>query len=74
MWTTSFSLDIEGDGSGRISIYGYDPTDKRTKGVLVMLDGKEYQKLKSVIQKADDAISKAKASGQLKRMKRRHER
>ncbi len=39
-----------------------------------MLDGKEYQKLKSVIQKADDAISKAKASGQLKRMKRRHER
>lgn len=70
----SFSLDIDGDGSAHVSIYGYDPTDRRMKGVLVMLDGKEYQKLKSLIQKGDDVITKAKASGQMKRMARRDER
>jgi hypothetical protein len=64
----SFSFVVRNNGDAHLQIYGSDPSDGRKSGVLVTLDGAEYEKLKALIQKTDQTIDKLRAAGQMSRM------
>jgi hypothetical protein len=64
----SFSFVVRDNGDAYLQIFGSDPSDGRKAGVLVTLDGAEYEKLKALIEKTDQTIEKLRAAGQIRRM------
>ena len=65
----SFKFVVSSNGDAYIQVYGSDPSDRRKAGVLLTLDGDEYRKLKSVIDKAERTIAKLKGAGRMRRMR-----
>ena len=65
----SFGFVVRSNGDGYLTINGRNPRDRRLSGVSVDLDRKEYDKLKALIVKTDEAIEKFEAGGQMKRMR-----
>ncbi len=52
----NFKFIAQNNGSIRIQVYAYDPSDLRKSGVIINLDTNQYQNLKSLIQHTDEMI------------------
>ena len=59
-----FSFKIHNNGNAHLLIYGHERDDDDHPGLLVTLDGQEYEKLKEIIRKADEVIEKCRSTGQ----------
>lgn len=61
-----FAFVVGNDGSAFMKIYAFDPSDLRKSGIFMRLHEDQYQKLWSVMFKADETIEKLRLTGQVK--------
>lgn len=63
-----FKFVVHSSGDAHLQIYAADPTDLRKAGVLLMLDERQYEELKALITRTDQAIERMRSAGQMKQM------
>ena len=62
-----FEFVVHNSGDAHIRVFAHDPTDRRKSWIVLTLEDKEYQELKSIIEKTDQTIEKMHTAGQIKK-------
>jgi hypothetical protein len=63
-----FTFVLNAEGDAHIQVYATDPSNAGKNGVMLMLDGQGFERLKAIVRGADGAIDRMIAEGRIKRM------
>ena len=63
-----FTFVVSAEGDAHIQVYATDPSKAGRDGVMLMLDGRGYERLREIIRGADGAIDRLIGEGKIKRM------
>lgn len=63
-----FTFVVSAEGDAHIQVYATDPSNAGRNGVMLMLDGQGFERLKAIIRGADGAIDRMIGEGKIRRM------
>lgn len=63
-----FTFVLSPEGDAHIQVYAVDPSNASKGGVMLMLDAKGLERLKSIVKNAEHVIDRMIREGRIKRM------
>jgi hypothetical protein len=63
-----FTFVVSPEGDAHIQVYATDPSKPGKDGVMLMLDGQGYERLRAIVRGTDGVIDRMIGEGRIKRM------